>query len=261
MFTLSRILCLLPFLAFVGCQQHAANHLVIGTIAGPETELVEVAKQVAEKKYDLTIKIVEFNDYNLPNQALNDGSIDANVYQHLPYLTAANQAHGYHLVAIGKTFIYPMGLYSQRIRSLQHLPAHALIAVPNDPSNLTRALQLLQQAQLITLNNASMPTVRDITDNPQQLRFKELDAAQLAHVLPDVDAAIINTTFAIPAGLNPLRDALLLENKQSPYANLIVMQQNSPKKAQIEQFLQAFHSKAVQQRAEQLFSGAAIPAW
>jgi len=248
-------------LLLAACQKHPSNALIIGTISGPETELVQVAKEIAKKQYNLEVKIVEFNDYNLPNQALSEGSLDVNVYQHLPYLTAANQAHGYHLIAVGKTFLFPMGLYSSRTHTLANLPEHALIALPNDPSNLARALKLLQQGGLITLNNAALPKVYDIINNPKQWRFKELDAAMLSHALPDVDAAVINTTFAIPAGLSPAKNALLVENRDSPYANLIVINSDSSKKIQIEQFIEAIHNSAVKRRAAELFSDAAIAAW
>lgn len=248
-------------LSLVACSKPSPNTLTIGTISGPETELVEVAKEVALKDYGLTVKIVEFNDYNLPNEALQDGSLDANVYQHLPYLQAAMSAHGYDLEVLGKTFVYPAGIYSTKIKSLKKIPEKALIAIPNDPSNEARALLLLQKAGLITLKKTKTATTADIATNPKQLQIKELDAAQLPRVLGDVDAAVINTTFAIPAGLSPSRDAIFVEGKDSPYANLIVIKKNSDKKPQLEQFMQAFHSKEVTDQAKILFGDAAIPAW
>lgn len=254
--------CILTLvLTLVACHKPAPNTLTIGTISGPETELVEVAQKVALERYGLVVKVIEFNDYNLPNEALQDGSLDANVYQHLPYLQAAMKAHGYNLEAIGKTFVYPTALYSSKIHSLKQLPDHATIAMPNDPSNEERALLLLKNAGLITLKNTNRNSVQDIASNPKQILFKELDAAQLPRVLPDVDAAIINTTFAIPAGLRPSRDALFVENKQSPYANLIVIRRNSDKKEQLELFVKAMNSKAVENKARALFGDAAIVAW
>jgi len=250
------LLVLLP-----GCGKQDPNTLVVGTIAGPETELVEVAQKVALERYGLTIKVIEFSDYNLPNEALMDGTLDANVYQHLPYLKAASKAHGYDFEVIGKTFVYPTGLYSAKIKTLQALPDHALIALPNDPSNEARALLLLQKAGLITLKSTQSTTVHNIKSNPKQLRFKELDAAQLPRILADVDAAVINTTFAIPAGLSPTRDALYLEHKDSPYANLIVIRRNSDKKAQLELLVKALNSPAVEKKSHELFGDAAIVAW
>lgn len=252
---------LVLLISLVACHKPSPNTLTVGTIAGPETDLVEVAKEVALKQYGLTIKVVEFNDYNLPNEALQDGSLDANVYQHLPYLQAATKAHGYDLEAIGKTFVYPTGIYSSKFKSLAKLPQKALIAIPNDPSNEARALLLLQKAGLITLKSANIATLADITSNPKHLIIKELDAAQLPRVLADVDAAVINTTFAIPAGLSPSHDAIFVEGKDSPYANLIVIRRNSDKKPQLEKFVKALNSKEVKVKAKELFGDTAIPAW
>ncbi|KTD16682.1 MetQ/NlpA family ABC transporter substrate-binding protein [Legionella jordanis] len=253
----------LVFLAFslLACNKPSPNVLTVGTIAGPETDLVEVAKEVAMKQYGLDIKIVEFNDYNLPNEALDDGSLDANVYQHLPYLQSAIKAHGYNLEAIGKTFVYPAGIYSNKIKSLNQLPDKGIIAIPNDPSNEARALILLQRAGLIKLKTNNPSSIADIASNPKHLSIKELDAAQLPRILADVDAAVINTTFAIPAGLSPARDAIFIEGKDSPYANLIVIRRDSSKRAQLEQFVKAMNSPEVKAKAKELFGDGAIPAW
>lgn len=249
-------------LSLLACSKPSPNTLTIGTIAGPETDLVEAAREVAHNEYGLKIKIIEFNDYNLPNEALQDGSLDANVYQHLPYLQAAMKAHGYNLEVIGKTFVYPTGIYSSKFKSLKQLPNNAIIAIPNDPSNEMRALLLLQKAGLITLKSQdTTSTISDILKNPKHLTIKELDAAQLPRVLADVDAAVINTTFAIPAGLSPSRDALFIEDKNSPYANLIVIRHDSNKKAQLEDFVKAMNSPAVKAKAQSIFGDAAIPAW
>lgn len=257
-----RILCIAALLLnLISCTKPSSETVVVGTISGPETDLVAVAKKVAFEQDGIDVKIVEFNDYNLPNEALEDGSLDVNVYQHGPYLKAAMAAHHYHLKAIGKTFVYPTGIYSNKIKSLNELRSQAVIALPNDPSNEARALLLLQQAGLITLKKTPLATLNDITENPKHLNFKELDAAQLPRVLTDVDAAVINTTFAIPAGLRPTRDAIFIENKDSPYANLIVIREDSHKKEQIERFVKALHSKEVKEKAQELFGDAAIPAW
>lgn len=248
-------------LALVACGKPTPNTLIVGTISGPETELVEVAQKVALERYGITVKIVEFNDYNLPNEALQDGSLDANVYQHLPYLKAATVAHGYSLEAIGKTFVYPTGIYSIKIKSLKRLPNNATIALPNDPSNEARALLLLQKAGLIQLKKVPLANLQDIVNNPKKLLFKELDAAQLPRVLADVDAAVINTNFAIPAGLRPSRDALFTEGKDSPYANLVVIRRNSDKKEQLGLFVKAINSNEVKDKAHKLFGDAAIVAW
>jgi D-methionine transport system substrate-binding protein len=253
---------LVLILSLVACSSKPSpNTLVIGTIAGPETELIEAAKQVAEEEYGLTIKIVEFNDYNLPNEALQDGSLDANVYQHLPYLKAAILAHGYNLQAIGRTFVYPMGIYSKKYKSLEDIPENSVIAVPNDPSNEMRAFLLLEESKLITIKDASNTGIPPLESNPKNLKFKEMDAAQLPRVLPDVAAAVINTTFALPAGLSPLKDALFTESKDSPYANIIVIRKDTQKRPQLELFVKALNSEEVKAKAKELFGDAAIPAW
>jgi len=256
-------ICISLFLLFLtACgNQSSPNTLTVGTIAGPETDLVLAAKEEAFKKYDLQVKVMEFTDYNLPNEALENGSLDMNIYQHQPYLDAASKAHNYHLEVLGKTFIYPMGIYSHKIKDIQQLKEGALIALPNDPANETRALLLLEKAGLITVKSHATASINDITSNPHNLRFKEMDAAQLSRILPDVDAAVINTTFALPAGLHPSRDAIFLEDKDSPYANLIVIKKDSLKKEQLLLFMKALHSQAVKDKAKALFGDGALPAW
>ena len=258
-----RILALLAlFTALTACGHKSDPDILnVGTIAGPETELVQVAADIAHQQYGLNVKVIEFNDYNLPNAALQDGSLDANVYQHLPYLKASMKAHGFDLEAIGKTFVYPTGIYSKKIKSIAELPNQAIIAIPNDPSNESRSLLLLEKAGLITLKTSDNANIKDITHNPKQLKLKELDAAQLPRVLDDVDAAVINTTFAIPAGLTPSRDAIFIEGKDSPYANLIVIRRDSAKKSQLLQLVKALNSAQVKLKAQALFGEGAVAAW
>ncbi len=257
--TVVRLSCVCVFLS--ACNKPSPDTLVVGTISGPETALMDVAQQVAQKTHGLHLKIIEFNDYLLPNIALQDGTLDANVYQHEPYLTAATQAHDYHFKVIGKTFVYPTGLYSTKYNKMTELPEHAVIALPNDPSNEGRALVLLQDAGLITLNDNKTNTLHDIATNPKKIHFEELDAAQLPRILMDVDAAVINTNFAIPAGLQLSEDALFVENKNSPYANLIVTRQDASKQTQLNWLVEALHSAEVKAKAQELFGEAAIPAW
>ena len=236
--------------------------LMVGSISGPETELVEAARDVAASQ-GLPVKIVEFNDYNLPNEALADESIDMNIYQHQPYLDKALRAKHYAFTVLGKTFVYPMGLYSLKHKTLSAIPEGAVIALPNDPSNEERALILLAKGKMITLRPGHGTTVHRIRDNPKHIVFKEMDAAQLPRVLPDVDGAVINTTFAIPAGLHPSKDALLVEGSDSPYANLIVVRKvnDIQKEAAMKKFVKAMHSEAVKKKAQSLFGDAAVPAW
>jgi D-methionine transport system substrate-binding protein len=249
--------------SLVACQSHDKNELKIGTMSGPETQLMEVAKQVAKDKYGLNVKIVEFSDYVQPNTALNDGSIDANMFQHQAFLDKQIKDRHYKLVAIGKTFVYPMGIYSQKIKNLTELPENGIVAIPNDPSNEGRALLLLQTGGLIRLKPAAglYATPLDIQENPKHLQFKELDAAQLSRSLADVDIAVINTNFAIPAGLSPTKDAILHEGSDSPYANIIVIREDEQNDPRIKQLVEAIQSTEVLNAAKAIFNGQAIPAW
>lgn len=263
--TTLKIICLIAALTLItSCQKGGdSKTLKVGTIAGPETQLMVVAEQVAAKQYHLDIDIIPFTDYTMPNEALSDGSIDANMFQHQPYLDEAISKRGYHIVAIGKTFVYPMGVYSKKIKNFNELANGASVAIPNDPSNEARALLLLQKAGLITLKPGSTinATVNDIATNPKRLKFKEIDAAQLPRTLPDVDIAAINTNYAIVADLLPSRDALVIETSDSPYANLVVVRKGTESDPRFQQLMNALHSDEVLQEAKKLFHDQAIPAW
>ena len=194
------------------CQEDAQT-IKVGTIAGPETELAQFAATLAAQQSGLKIKIITFTDYLQPNAALDAGELQANIFQHTPYLQEQIQAHHYDLTAVGKTFFYPMGIYSKQYRTLSEVPNNAQVAIPNDPTNEGRALLLVQQAGLIQLTpSADGPaTLHNITDNPKHLSFVELDAAQLPRAFRDVALAVINTNYAIPAGLIPAKDAVFME--------------------------------------------------
>lgn len=251
-------------LGLTACSsKESANEISIGTIAGPETQLMAVAKKVALEKYGLEVKIVTFSDYNTPNAAVNDGSLNANAFQHLPYLQAQNAARGYQLVPVAKTFVYPMGIYSHKIKQLSQLKAGAKVAIPQDPSNEARALLLLQKAGLITLraNTSVNATTLDILKNPKKLQFIALNAAQLPRSLSDVTIAAINTNFAVPAGLSP-NQALFLEGPDSLYANLIVVRADEVDAPKVKKLVAAFQSEAVVKAAQKIFGAdAAIPAF
>lgn len=252
-------------LFIAGCKSNTdkENTLKVGTISGPETELMLVAKKVAKDKYGLDVEIVEFSDYATPNTALNDGSIDANVIQHLPYLQENIRMKHYALIPIGKTFIYPMGIYSEKIKKLSDLPDHAIVAIPNDPSNEMRALLLLEKAGLIRLKSETdrMLTKDDIIENPKKLVFKPLNAAQLPRALPDVTLAAINTNYAVLAGLLPTKDALFAEGKDSLYANIIVVRTKDATNPKALILVKSLNSDEVKAAGEKLFHGNAIPAW
>jgi D-methionine transport system substrate-binding protein len=260
---IKKISFLLCAISLAACQPHDKNTIKIGTITGPETELMQVAQEVAKKQFGLNIEIVEFSDYIQPNAALNDHDIDANMFQHKPYLDQQIKDKHYDLVIIGKTFVYPMGIYSKKIKNIRQVKQGAIVSIPNDVSNEGRALLLLQKAKLITLKKEAgiYATTQDVLQNPKQLQFKELDAAQLARTLPDVDLAVINTNYAIPAGLTPTKDALFLEGKDSPYVNIIVIRSDEMNDPRMKQLVTAFQSDAVKKAAQRLFKNQAIAAW
>lgn len=252
-------------LLILGCspKERGEHEIYIGTISGPETELVEVAKKVAKDRYHLNLTIITFEDYIMPNTALAEGEIDANMFQHQPYLDVVLAKQKYPIESIGKMFIYPMGIYSKKFKNLADLPNGAVIGIPNDPSNAARALRLLAKAKLISIpdvNDLEL-TPKKIYANPHGLVIKEIAAAQLPRVLPELDAAIINTNYAIPAGLIPHRDALFLEDKDSPYANIVVIRTKDKQQEKFHQLMEALHSPEVLAASKRLFADQAIPAW
>lgn len=198
--------------------------LVIGVTPFPHHDIMEIVKPLmAAEGFNLIIR--DFDDYVQPNMALAEGQLFANFFQHIPYFENMNREQGLGLAWIAKVHIEPLGLYSHKIKSLGELKSGDRVAVPNDPTNEARALRLLEDNGLITLKPGALVTVRDITDNPRGLRFSELDAAMLPRALYDVSAAVINTNFAGEAGLNPSRDAIVIEGKDSPYANVVVVRE------------------------------------
>ena len=191
--------------------------LKVGVTAGPHAQIFEVVKQEAAKQ-GLNIQIIEFSDYVQPNVALSSGDLDLNSYQHQPYLDNANADRGYKLVSIAKTVIFPIGIYSKKIKSLSELKEGARIGLPNDPTNGGRALLLLQANGLIKLRPEAglKATPIDVVENPRKLRFIELNAAQLPRSLDDTDASAVNTNFALEAGLNPAKDAIARSRRIRP---------------------------------------------
>ncbi len=241
----------------------AADKIKVGVTTGPHAQIMAVVQQVAAKEPDgLAIQIIEFSDFVQPNAALAAGDLDANSFQHQPYLLAQNKDRRYSLISVANTVTFPLGLYSARLESLSELKPGARIALPNDPSNSSRALLLLQQQGLIKLRaDVELATPLDITDNPKKLRLIELDAAQIPRVLKDVDAAAINTDFAMQAGLTPTRDALAIEDPKGPYANLIAVRVSDLNQPWVAKLIKAYHSPEVRQYIESHFKGEALVAW
>lgn len=234
----------------------------VGVTAGPHAEIMDEVKKLAEKQ-GLKIEVVEFNDYIQPNVALVQGDIDVNSFQHEPYLKNVIKDRGYDLVSLGKTVIFPMGIYSKKIKDVSQLADGATIAIPNDPTNGGRALLLLQQKGVIKLKDGAglTATAADIVDNPKHLKVKELDAAQIPRSLDDVDLAAINTNYAVTAGLNPLKDAIVLENGDSPYANIIAVRAKDKDNPAYQKLLKIYQSDEIKAFVKDHFKGSVIAAW
>lgn len=236
--------------------------LKIGVTAGPHAQILEVVRAEAAKQ-GLPLQIIEFTDYVQPNVALASGDLDANSYQHQPYLDNANADRNYGLVSVAKTVIFPIGIYSKKVKTLDTLPEGARIGIPNDPTNGGRALLLLQEQGLIKLRPEAglKATPIDVIENPRKLRFIELDAAQLPRSLDDTDASAVNTNFALEAGLDPARDAIAQEAADSPYANVLVVRRADRDSPRIKALIDAYHSQAVKQFILDKYKGAILAAW
>lgn len=248
-----------------GGKKADPNYIRVGIETGLGYRVAEVVQQIAKEKYGLTVELVQFNDYVMPNVALNNGDLDINAYQHKPYLDMQSKERGYKFAVVGNTFVYPIAGYSKKIKSLSELKEGNTIAIPNDPTNEGRSLLLLQKQGLLKLRNGAglTPRITDITDNPNKLRVIELEAPQLTRTLddPEVTIAIINSNFAAQVGLMALRDGLFVEDKNSPYMNLIVAREDNKDEDKVKKFVQAFHSPEVARQAEIEFKGGAIKGW
>ncbi|SPY07852.1 MetQ/NlpA family ABC transporter substrate-binding protein [Oligella urethralis] len=240
----------------------AADKLSIAATPVPHAEILEHIKPaLKDAGVDLDIKV--FTDYVQPNQQVADGQIDANFFQHKPYLDSFNKERGTDLVSVGLVHVEPFGAYSKKIDNIENLKEGARVAIPNDPSNGARALLLLEKNGLIKLKDPEnlLATSRDVSENPKQLKFTELEAATLARVLDDVDLALINTNYAIEAGLNPLEDALIIEGSESPYANLVAVKAGNEKDGRVEKLLKALQSEDVKKFIADEYKGAVVPAF
>lgn len=236
--------------------------VTVGATPVPHAEILNEIKPLLAKE-GVDLKVVEFTDYVKPNPALNDKELDANFFQHTPYLDKFNSEHGTKLKAIAKIHVEPMGIYSRKIKDLKDLANGAKVAIPNDPTNGGRALLILQSAGLITLKDGGniTSTVQDVVKNDKNLQFVELEAAQIPRSIDDVDIALINTNFAMEAGLNPLKDALFLEPKDSPYANVLVVRDGDENRPEIQKLVKALQSPEVKKFIEDKYQGAILPSF
>lgn len=236
--------------------------LVVGASPLPHAEILKVVKPLLEKK-GIILEIKEFNDFVTPNIALNDKELDANFFQHVPYMNDFAKEKGIELVAAANVHVEPMGAYSQKFKFADEIKDGATIALPNDATNEGRALLLLQKQGLIKLKDSEdlSQTPKDITENPKKLKFKELEAAQLPRVLADVDLAIINTNYALQGNLNPLKDALFMEDADSPYANVLTVRPDNQNSPEIQELVKALTSDEVKKFINDTYKGAIIPAF
>jgi D-methionine transport system substrate-binding protein len=246
--------------ALASGKKDAQTVLKVGATPVPHAELLNLVKSdLAGQGIDL--QVIEFTDYVLPNSGLVAGDLDANYFQHLPYLQSNEEWNSKLATAFG-VHIEPFGLYSNKYKNIADLPNNATIAIPNDPSNGGRALLLLAAKGIITLRAGAGVTATplDITANPKNLKFQELEAAQLPRSLPDVDAAAINGNYALEAGINPAKDSLIIEGGDSPYTNYVVIRKGSENDARISALKQALLSQKVRDYINQTWSdGSVVP--
>jgi D-methionine transport system substrate-binding protein len=234
----------------------------IAATPGPHAQILEAVKPIAAKK-GLDLKIVEFSDYVVPNAALASGEIEANSFQHQPYLDNQKTDRGYKIETVAQTVNFPIGIYSKKHKAFDALPSGATIAIPNDPTNGGRALLLLQDKGLLKLKEGVgfKPTILDITGNTKSFKFVEIDAAQAPRVLDDVDAAVINTNYATQAGLDPVKDALTRENPKGPYVNIIAVRAEDKDKPWVKALVESYRTPEVKQFVEEKFKGAVLTSW
>ena len=250
------------FSIFIGGSVLASEPLRVGATPVPHAEILEHIKDKLAS-VGVEIEIVEFTDYVTPNLALADGSIDANFFQHIPYLNQFKEDRDLDLTYTVKVHIEPYGLYSKKVDNVEDLEKGAVIALPNDPSNEARALQILHRKGLIKLEDPDdlKATPQDIAENKNNFKFRELQAAQLPRVLVDVDAAFINTNYALEADLNPIKDALLIEDKESPYANVLAVRSGEENTFGIRMLSKFLKSNVVREFIENNYGGAIVPAF
>ena len=253
-------------MVLAGCGQgpettDGTGPLVVGATAVPHAEILEfLAPSLAEAGTPIEVRV--FNDYVQPNTQLVEGGLDANYFQTKPYLDEFNAARGAGLVTVAGIHVEPLGAYSRRFQTLAALPNGADVAIPNDASSVGRSLILLQAAGLIRLNDPTNPSqsLRDIAENPKNLRFRELESATLPRVLDQVDMAVINTNYALDAGLNPREDALTIEGGDSPYVNYLVARSDNQNDPRVQALATALRSQEVKDFIAETYDGAVIPA-
>ena len=262
----SLIIVLTMALSFTACSKSpstsgtSSKTITIGASPVPHKEILEKVKSIL-KKEGYTLKIVEFNDYVTPNTALAEGELDANFFQHIPYLTKMNEEKKLNLDYTVKVHIEPMGLYSSKVKDIKSIKEGATIAIPNDATNGSRALKVLEVTGLIKLKAGEIVSKLDIIENLKKIKIMELDAPQLPKVLGEVDAALITANYALEASLNPTKDAIVLESKDSPYANILAVRKNNKSSEGIVALSKALNSDEIRNFIKENYKGNIIPAF
>lgn len=251
-------------LGLVGCGGKKADDktITIGVSPVPHKEIVEKIQPILEKEgYKLEIK--EFDDYELPNTAVQEGEIDANYFQHIAYLNTTNKEKGYDLTYTAEIHIEPMALYSTKVKSLNEIKDGATIAIPNDPSNEARALRLLAKAGIIKVKEGELITISDVTENTKNIKFKELEAAQLPRTLDELDGAVINGNYALEAKLDAKKDGLFTEDKNDEsiknYRNVLAVKKGNENSDKIKALTKAMTSDEVKTFINENYKGAVVP--
>ena len=249
------------FAAVAAFSAHAET-LTVAATPVPHAEILEFVKPaLAKEGVDLKVKV--FTDYIQPNVQVAEKRLDANFFQHQPYLDEFNKAKGTNLVAVTGVHLEPLGAYSSKIKDLKDLPSGANVVIPNDATNGGRALLLLAKAGVITLKDPTniLSTVKDIATNPKDLKIRELEAATIPRVLTQVDLALINTNYALEAKLDPSKDALVIEGNDSPYVNILVSRPDNKDSDAMKKLAAALHSPEVKQFITEKYKGAVLPAF
>ena len=238
----------------------SAEKIKVAVTPGPHAQILEVVKPIAAKN-GLDIEIIEFSDYVVPNAALDAGDIQANSFQNQPYLDNQKADRGYKIETVALTVNFPLGIYSKKHKTWAEVPDGATIAIQNDPTNGGRALLLLQDKGVIKLKDGVgfKPTIHDVVENPKKIKIVEVEAAQTPRSLEDVDAAAVNTNYAVSAGLDPTKDALLLENPKGPYTNLIAVRAADKDKPWVKILVDSYRSPEVKAFILAKFKGAVLP--
>ena len=237
----------------------------LGVVGENNEQWDPVIEKLAED--NIKLELIKFADYSLPNRALNDGEIDLNAFQHYAYLNKDVESNGYKIEAIGETLVAPLGVFSNKIKDLSELKDGYTIAIPNDATNGGRALKVLEAAGVIKVDPAAgyTPTLNDITENPKNIKFEEVEAANTASLLPDVAAALINGGHAIDNGLNPKTDSIYLEKveggSENPYINVIVARTEDKDNENYKKVVEYFRTPEVAQKIEEVYKGAYLPTW